>query len=328
MSKFLSPILIGFLLMLSTYSNAQSKDSVILEVLKHAKQNMDQLFSDHPEEFKQFSKGVINKDSMSLEYHIAPSSEDMLNEKIEGTPDKIHAPSYFQGIRFRFYTNISRPQARIRPYFAWLGINTYLVAGFSWPNSSFGFKEQTLVTEAFDKACRPLFQLENYMLESALINLDESDLILEGEQNMRFNLRLDTNTVAHHLLALYGTPNVQTHVTKNFIYRVLVENRVYQVHLPKGFVHGVRLDRHNPFRELSGGETQFLGYVNLPKLPPGEHSIRVIAALDQDQWLDRTPTVVDGQPVLRKVAPCWTGIFISSELRVKIGSKGEILLAL
>ena len=318
-------ILLVFLLLASLASKAASAshiDSIAIKVLHEAKKNIDRLITDHPSQLSKFQKGIVSEDSLTLEYWVktdpASQSYPVIEEMKEVAPKKI-----FKGFRFRFHTNIERPQNQINPFYSWLGTNIYLMAGWSWPNGRFGSENQALVTSAFEDACTPIFKEENKVLAELIRSSKLNKNVKNGGQKLKLQLSTETNPKGPKKLVLYGMGNAN--ITTWFNHHLIVGDTLLHARLPSGFVVRLSPTLISPFVSLELREPTRLGNIHLPRLPEGEHQIKVIASFDTDQWLDVRPTFVDGPVVIRKIRPCWTGRIISNSLTVVIGPNGEII---
>jgi hypothetical protein len=299
---------------------AQVRDSLTLQILHNAKADIDRLIAENPENFPPIYWSSVNEDSLSLEYHVTDDPQ-RLNQQLDS--QKIQTlPNIFTGFAFRFHLDIERPQNNIAPYYSWIGSNVYLSFRRHLPLSRFPADQQAMVTQAFEKACEPLFEMEQRVLTKLLDNHDPYGIILEGSSSMKMLLELNYPTPK---LKISAQSKRSANIYSLFDYHLLIGDSLYISRFPQGFeVRAVRMVVGNPMVTLEMGEATYLTYAVIPKLPAGRHRIRIIASVDRDQWTDYGPTIVDGPPVIRKIERSWTGRLISNELHIEVDVDGLI----
>ena len=74
----------------------------------------------------------------------------------------------------------------------------------------------------------------------------------------------------------------------------------------------------DPFIYLQPGETRNLAGVDLGRIGPGEHTIRIVKHHSENGWTDMRPTCHDGRPKYRRVDSAWTGVVVSNELTLVV----------
>lgn len=301
-----------FLLILNSYFlHAQQDNSkdVALKTLYTAKGHIDSLIRATGEEFQDFNEGIVSEDQLFLFYPIT-SIDNEWTRQWDST--SLHG---FYGFYFQLEINIERPRPLKSPIYRWIAINTDLYARWIWPNGSFSDEPQSDLMAYFERACGPLFELENQTISQLNSNNHNECELIEGPK-LDLKLELEDGKDGQILL-LKAKSTRADYISSNKVVHLIIDGKLWPNKLPKGFMYTLN-KRGNPFMEFPKRAYLEIYRLKPMELEQGRHSIQFILSVDENTWMDLGPTLVDGAPIQKEVESAWTGRVLSTIVEIEV----------
>jgi hypothetical protein len=316
-------------------ANAEQEKEIrkrCIESLHAIRKEFEGLVRKHGDVLSYLGPGQIDEANLSLHFPLRDPSTKPLDAASRRPAE--HPPARKPGISVWF--ELSPPgEEENRSSWDFMGrwpvINVSLYWSWSW-SAPFPFPAeiQYEFQRLIRQAVRPLAELEATALAADISRHGEASYPLRGEPGIELTIRRDESprAAAFNAVGLY----VRNTTDKIIAIRPGGVSEVVEIgtastdrllpRVPALFPTRAGLAK-DPFIYLSHGEEKKVCDVTVGRLEPGEHVIRVIQEYADSEWLDLTPTYLDGAPIRRRVENAWKGILVSQQLTITVSTRAS-----
>ena len=278
---------------------AMGQKSEVHELCKNAlfqlKDSVDYLIQTDPYFKDKLELGVVDLDSLSVSFAFKSEKPPAKPKRIPKRLRKSIVRPYqyvFQGVQFRFKHPIQRPVRNFAKTFEWHLLDVQLFWHWSWPMIRFDSKDQKKVMLALKDAVEPISRFEQKTYEKLKISAEEKGVILEGKQSIELFLEPNPDTLSGKMdLYAYNTGNKTVYLTNEFLHTWIVDDSLYNHHIPHSFIAYFQDQHNDPFIQVPKKEKVFLASIPLPMIKERAESVRLICSFNTNGWMDFRPTL-------------------------------------
>lgn len=287
------------------YVSAQSaelKKQTIMECLIILQHEYDNWLDTHPDSLNA-EHGIQSREGMGMYF---------------SNPGKIVEPNVFSGLEIWF--SFIPEEAENRPHnHIWPLLNIAMDWNWRLPGK-FTSKRQEEFMRCLKKAIEPMNALQDLEAKrlfkdpGKLLDEETAPFLITCEQDSTYGYIQVRITPKHKSFSLYLHPESI----------LIFEDSARNKNIPKYCFSVNRVSVSKiPFSTYKSDSTYNLLQYGTNFWAPGTYTFRVVVQSSFNQWLDVTPTYVDGQPITRKVENAWTGLVISAPFSFEVPVKKE-----